>query len=81
MHLELKGPQNALNEHMQQEHPRIAPWVSIWNGDPHGHVWPRFDSFIVLCSPVSLFNRILAAKGRGKDVTYKIYDELHAGSP
>ena len=35
----------------------------------------------MMCSPVSLFNRILGAKGAGKDVRHKIYDELHAGSP
>ena len=28
-YLDLKGAQNALYEHMQQEHPRIAPWKSI----------------------------------------------------
>ena len=35
--LELEEAQNALYEHMQQEHPQIAPWVSLWNGDPKGH--------------------------------------------
>ena len=79
--LELKEAQNALYDHMQEEHLLIAPWISIWNGDPNGHVWPQYDSFLVLCSPVSLFNRILGAKGGGKDVRHKIYDELHAGSP
>ena len=79
--LELKEAQHALYEHMQETHPRIAPWMCIWNGDPNGHVWPEFKSFIVLCSPVSVFNRMLEAKGNGKDVTYTVYDELHTGSP
>ena len=79
--LELKEAQHALYEHMQETHPRIAPWMCIWNGDPNGHVWPEFKSFIVLCSPVSVFNRMLETKGNGKDVTYTVYDELHTGSP
>ena len=29
LYLDLKGAQNALYEHMQQEHPRIPPWKSI----------------------------------------------------
>ena len=79
--LELKEARNALYDHMQEEHSQIAPWVSIWNGHPNGHVWPQVDSSLVLCSPVSLFNRILGASGAGKDVTYKIYDVSWFATP
>ena len=44
-------------------------------------MWLQFESFLVLCSPVSFVNHIIRAKGNGKVVTYKIYDELHAESP
>ena len=66
---------------MLEKHPLIAPWMSIWNGDPDGHMWPQYESFILLCSPVSFYHRLVGAQGKSKDITYKIYDELHAASP
>ena len=48
--LELKVAQNVVHEHMQQEHQHIASKISIWNGNLNGHVWPQFESFLVLCS-------------------------------
>lgn len=67
--LELKDAQHSLYEHMTKEHPLISPWISIWNGDPGGHKWPRHESFIIRCNNVSFYNRLLGAKRKSEDVT------------
>ena len=53
--------------------------MSIWNGDPGGHRWPRQQSFITLCTPRSFFQRLLSAE-RTTDVQHRIYDEVHDAS-
>ena len=78
--MDLKEAQNTLFGHLQKDAPDSQEWVTIWNGDPDGHRWPRQQSFMVLCTPRSFFHRMLLAEG-AEDVQHFIYDEVHDASP
>ena len=78
--METKETQNALLDHVCREQPDIAKWFSIWNGDPDGNHWPRYESFIILVQPLSFFWRVLRSSPKADDVQHRIYDEIHDAS-
>ena len=78
--MDLKEAQNTLFGFLQQQIPHASEWVTIWNGDPNGHRWPRQQSFMVLCTPRSFFHRLLLTEST-VDVQHLIYDEVHDASP
>ncbi len=78
--MDLKEAQNTLFGHLQKQFPNSQEWVTIWNGDPDGHRWPRQQSFMVLSTPRSFFHRMLLAEST-QDVQHLIYDEVHDASP
>ena len=59
----------------------VADWFCIWNGDPGGHEWPRNESFVVICSPLSLVWRMLKTSPEAEDVKHFVFDEIHDASP
>ena len=58
----------------------MAKWFSIWNGDPGGHQYPQYESFIILVQPLSFFWRMLHSSPEADDVQHRIYDEIHDAS-
>ena len=59
---------------------KVAEWFSIWNGDPGGHEWPHNESFVVICSPLSLVWRMLKTSPEAEDVKHFVFDEIHDAS-
>ena len=73
--MDLKEAQNTLFEHLNANVRHAQNWVSIWSGDPDGHRWPRQQSFMQLCAPRSLLNKMLDAEST-IDAQHLIYDEV-----
>ncbi len=74
--MDLKEAQNTLFDYVKTNVADGEEWISIWNGDPDGHRWPKQESFVMLCTPRSMFRRMLSAES-SMDVQHRVYDELH----
>ena len=64
-------------DHIVANHSEYAEHIGIWNGDIHTPA--RRSSFVTLCTPLSLFNRLLEINS-DSDVQHTFYDEIHDAS-
>ena len=77
--METKETQLSLYEKLWEDNVSGSEMLFIWNGDPAGHVWPCYSSYIGMVSPRSYFNKLMMGCDE-HDVQYVWFDEIQRPS-